>query len=311
MGMVYILIWVVANGQCRGQVQRRRRGSGKGCETWPLAGTVPLGVPQRSLGGQQEHPVESTTRGSGIMEAPWGWLLVGVLAMSLASTVTQNVCRAPDGRDGAPGKPGRPGRPGLKGEQGEPGAPGIRTGIRGLKGDQGEPGPPGIPGKMGYPGPSGPVGNPGSPGLKGIKGNPGNINAQPRPAFSAVRRNPPMGGNVVIFDTVITNEEGRYQSHSGRFVCAVPGYYYFTFQVVSKWDICLSIMSSKRGLTTSSVGFCDANSKGTFQVVSGGTVLQLQSGDQVWIEKDPVKGRIYQGPEADSVFSGFLIFPSA
>lgn len=58
---------------------------------------------------------------SGIMEAPWGWLLVGVLAMSLASTVTQNVCRAPDGRDGAPGKPGRPGRPGLKGEQGEPG----------------------------------------------------------------------------------------------------------------------------------------------------------------------------------------------
>ncbi|EPQ03609.1 Complement C1q subcomponent subunit A [Myotis brandtii] len=248
---------------------------------------------------------------SGIMEAPWGWLVVGVLAMSLASTVTQNVCRAPDGRDGAPGKPGRPGRPGLKGEQGEPGAPGIRTGIRGLKGDQGDPGPPGIPGKMGYPGPSGPVGNPGAPGLKGIKGNPGNINDQPRPAFSAVRRNPPTGGNVVIFDTVITNEEGRYQSHSGRFVCAVPGYYYFTFQVVSKWDICLSIMSSRRGLTQRSVGFCDNNSKGTFQVVSGGTVLQLQDGDQVWIEKDPVKGRIYQGPEADSVFSGFLIFPSA
>lgn len=164
---------------------------------------------------------------------------------------------------------------------------------------------------MGYPGPGGPAGNPGAPGLKGIKGNPGNINDQPRPAFSAVRRNPPTGGNVVIFDTVITNEEGRYQSHSGRFVCAVPGYYYFTFHVVSKWDICLSIMSSRRGQPLRSVGFCDANSKGTFQVVSGGTVLQLQDGDQVWIEKDPVKGRIYQGPEADSVFSGFLIFPSS
>ncbi|CAK6440729.1 unnamed protein product [Pipistrellus nathusii] len=246
------------------------------------------------------------------MDAPRGWLMVGVLAMSLASTVTQNVCRAPDGRDGAPGNPGRPGRPGLKGERGEPGAPGIRTGIRGLKGDQGDPGPPGIPGNMGFPGPSGPMGNPGSPGLKGIKGNPGDINAQPRPAFSAARRNPPAGGgNVVIFDTVITNEEGRYQSHSGRFVCAVPGYYYFTFQVVSKWDICLSIMSTRRGLTASSVGFCDTNSRGTFQVVSGGSVLQLQNGDQVWIEKDPVKGRIYQGPEADSVFSGFLIFPSS
>lgn len=245
------------------------------------------------------------------MEAPWGWLVVAVLAMSLTSAMTQGVCRAPDGRAGAAGRPGRPGRPGLKGEQGEPGAPGIRTGIRGLKGDEGDPGPPGNPGKMGYPGPSGPMGAPGPLGLKGIKGNPGDINDQPRPAFSAVRRNPPTGGNVVIFDTVITNEEGRYQSHSGRFVCTVPGYYYFTFQVVSKWDICLSIMASRRSQALRSLGFCDSNSKGTFQVVSGGTVLQLQNGDQVWIEKDPAKGRIYHGPEADSVFSGFLIFPSA
>ncbi|XP_039710293.1 complement C1q subcomponent subunit A isoform X2 [Pteropus medius] len=244
------------------------------------------------------------------MEAPWGWLVVGVLAMSLASTVTQNVCRAPDGRDGAAGPPGRPGRPGLKGEQGEPGAIGIRTGIQGLKGDQGDPGPSGNPGKMGFPGPSGPLGAPGIQGLKGSKGSQGNINDQPRPAFSAIRRNPPMGGNVVIFDMVITNEEGRYHSHSGRFICAVPGYYYFTFQVVSKWDICLSIMSSRKGQFPRALGFCDANSKGNFQVVSGGTVLQLQQGDQVWIEKDPAKGRIYQGSEADSVFSGFLIFPS-
>ncbi|XP_045842638.1 complement C1q subcomponent subunit A [Meles meles] len=244
------------------------------------------------------------------MEAPWGWLVGCVLAISLASTVTQDVCRAPDGRAGAAGPPGRDGRPGLKGERGEPGAPGMRTGIQGLKGDPGDPGPPGKPGNMGFPGPSGPLGLPGFPGLKGIKGNPGNIKDQPRPAFSAKRRNPPMGGNVVIFDTVITNQEGPYQNHTGRFLCAVPGYYYFTFQVVSKWDICLSIVSSGRDQFRRSLGFCDTNSKGIFQVVSGGMVLQLQRGDQVWIEKDPAKGRIYQGPEADSVFSGFLIFPS-
>lgn len=245
------------------------------------------------------------------METLWGWLVFSALALSLASAATQDVCQAPDGRNGAAGTPGRPGRPGLKGERGDPGAPGIRTGIRGIKGDEGDPGPPGNPGKMGYPGPNGPLGAPGAPGLKGIKGNPGDINAQPRPAFSAVRRNPPTGGNVVIFDLVITNEEGRYQSNSGRFVCAVPGYYYFSFQVVSKWDICLSIMSSRRGQLPFSLGFCDINSKGTFQVLSGSTVLQLQQGDQVWIEKDPAKGRIYQGSEADSVFNGFLIFPSA
>lgn len=60
---------------------------------------------------------------SDTMEAPWGWLVIGVLAISLASSVTQDVCRAQDGRDGAAGIPGRPGRPGLKGEQGEQGKP--------------------------------------------------------------------------------------------------------------------------------------------------------------------------------------------
>ncbi|KFO32557.1 complement C1q subcomponent subunit A [Fukomys damarensis] len=246
------------------------------------------------------------------MRAPRGWLVVCVLAVILASAVTQDVCRAPNGKDGLPGKPGRPGRPGLKGERGEPGAAGIRTGIRGLKGDQGKPGPPGNPGKVGYPGPTGPPGEQGALGPRGMKGNPGNIRDQPRPAFSAVRRNPPASSsNVVIFDTVITNQEGRYQSQSGHFLCSVPGFYYFTFQVVSKWDICLAIVSSSQGQLRRSLGFCDIHSKEQLQVVSGGTVFQLQQGDQVWVEKDPAKGRIYQGPEADSIFSGFLIFPSA
>ncbi|XP_075802288.1 complement C1q subcomponent subunit A [Microtus pennsylvanicus] len=245
------------------------------------------------------------------MEASRGWLVACVLAVTLVSTVTQDVCRAPNGKDGAAGNPGRPGRPGLKGERGEPGAPGIRTGIRGLKGDLGEDGIPGKPGNMGFPGPTGPPGSRGPAGLKGIKGNPGNIRDQPRPAFSAIRKNPLTDGNVIIFDQVITNEEGPYQSNTGRFICAVPGFYYFTFQVTSKWDLCLFIKSSSQGRDRSSLGFCDANSKGLFQVISGGTVLQLQRGDQVWIEKNPEKGRIYHGPEVDSIFSGFLIFPSA
>ncbi|XP_021487124.1 complement C1q subcomponent subunit A [Meriones unguiculatus] len=245
------------------------------------------------------------------METSGGWLVACVLAMTLLSTVAEDVCRAPNGKDGVPGKPGRPGRPGLKGERGEPGAAGIRTGIRGLKGEQGENGPPGKPGNMGIPGPIGPMGNSGPQGPKGIKGNPGNIRDQPRPAFSAVRQNSLSAGNVVIFDKVITNQEQPYQNTTGRFTCAVPGFYYFTFQVVSKWDLCLSIVSSSRGQIRNNLGFCDTNSRGHFQVLSGGTALQLQRGDQVWIEKDPTKGRIYHGTEADSIFSGFLIFPSA
>lgn len=55
------------------------------------------------------------------MEASRGWLVACVLAMTLVSTVTEDVCRAPNGKDGVAGNPGRPGRPGLKGERGEPG----------------------------------------------------------------------------------------------------------------------------------------------------------------------------------------------
>uniref|UniRef100_A0A8Q3SI59 Complement C1q A chain n=1 Tax=Homo sapiens TaxID=9606 RepID=A0A8Q3SI59_HUMAN len=57
------------------------------------------------------------------MEGPRGWLVLCVLAISLASMVTEDLCRAPDGKKGEAGRPGRRGRPGLKGEQGEPAPP--------------------------------------------------------------------------------------------------------------------------------------------------------------------------------------------
>lgn len=44
-----------------------------------------------------------------VMEASQGWLVACVLAVTLVSTVTQDVCRAPNGKDGAAGNPGRPG----------------------------------------------------------------------------------------------------------------------------------------------------------------------------------------------------------
>uniref|UniRef100_A0A8Q3SI41 Complement C1q A chain n=1 Tax=Homo sapiens TaxID=9606 RepID=A0A8Q3SI41_HUMAN len=60
------------------------------------------------------------------MEGPRGWLVLCVLAISLASMVTEDLCRAPDGKKGEAGRPGRRGRPGLKGEQGEPAPSGFR-----------------------------------------------------------------------------------------------------------------------------------------------------------------------------------------
>uniref|UniRef100_A0A7M4FD69 Complement C1q subcomponent subunit A n=1 Tax=Crocodylus porosus TaxID=8502 RepID=A0A7M4FD69_CROPO len=234
------------------------------------------------------------------------WLVAGALATILGTVLPQeNVCRAPDGKDGYPGVPGLEGRPGQKGDVGAPGLPGRRTGIKGVKGDAGEPGLPGNPGSQGYRGLNGPPGPAGEPGQPGAKGKVGNIRDQKRPAFSASRKNPPPHGNTVVFDNVITDQDHNYNAQTGHFTCATPGFYYFAFQVISNGNLCLSLVKD----STKVASFCDNNSRGLLQVNSGGSVLSLAAQDQVWIESDPHNGnRVFDGAEADSVFSGFMLF---
>ncbi|KGL97124.1 Complement C1q subcomponent subunit A, partial [Charadrius vociferus] len=229
--------------------------------------------------------------------------LAAVLGMALPE---DGLCWAPAGKDGFPGIPGLDGRPGQKGDMGEPGKSAQRTGIRGLKGDAGEPGPPGIPGNQGYHGPPGPPGLPGQPGPMGVKGKAGNILEQPRPAFSASRKSPPSMGRTVVFDNIITNQESSYSPQTGEFICRIPGLYYFAYQVVSSGDLCLSITKNRERV----VSFCDYNSRDLLQVNSGSSVLSLVVGDRVSVSTDPARGSvIYSGSEADSVFSGFMLFP--
>uniref|UniRef100_A0A6J0VBM7 Complement C1q subcomponent subunit A n=1 Tax=Pogona vitticeps TaxID=103695 RepID=A0A6J0VBM7_9SAUR len=239
------------------------------------------------------------------------WLAACVLVLVLeTANPQQSVCQAPNGRDGHPGAPGRDGRPGQKGDVGEPGMAARSTGVRGAKGDPGDPGPPGNPGNQGYRGPDGPPGPPGEPGNKGVKGQSSNIAEQPRTAFSATRKSPgpTPNPNVVVFDHIITNQDNRYSTQTGEFTCRHPGYYYFAFQVVSSGNLCLRLMHRDATVAT----FCDENQQNNFQVNSGGSVLKLAEGERVWLESDPKSGNgnIYEGPEVDSVFSGFLLFPS-
>ncbi|NXW51828.1 C1QA protein, partial [Nyctiprogne leucopyga] len=238
---------------------------------------------------------------------PGLWLATGSLAAVLGMVLLEDgVCRAPDGKDGFPGVPGLDGRPGQKGDVGEPGKSRQKTGIRGEKGDPGEPGSPGVPGYRGYQGPHGPPGLPGQPGPKGNKGKAGNILEQPRPAFSASRRSPPSMGTTVVFDNIITNQENSYSPQTGEFTCRFPGLYYFAYQVVSSGDLCLSITKNRERV----VSFCDSNSRTLLQVNSGSSVLSLAIGDRVSVSTNPARGSmIYSGSEADSVFSGFMLFP--
>ncbi|XP_078496524.1 uncharacterized protein LOC144752476 [Lissotriton helveticus] len=242
------------------------------------------------------------------------WKTALILTMMLGAVMLQeNACPAPDGKDGQPGVPGRPGRPGQKGDRGEPGFPSKKTGVKGIKGDQGDPGETGEPGKVGYKGPRGPAGPPGEPGERGAKGAGADMKALKRPAFSAAidlaseKKVSPAG--VVLFKRIITNQEQAYNGDTGKFTCAEPGLYYFTFQVISSGDLCLNIMKRDSQAAEAQVGFCDRNDKKQMQVNSGGTVLDLNKNDEVWIATTAKDNNLYEGSEANSVFSGFLLFP--
>ncbi|XP_032935514.1 complement C1q subcomponent subunit A [Catharus ustulatus] len=228
--------------------------------------------------------------------------LAAVLGMAL---LQGDVCKAPDGKNGSPGVPGRDGRPGQKGDTGEPGRPAPSTGTKGARGDEGDPGFPGPPGMQGLPGARGPVGAPGFPGPPGQKGVAGDGLEHPRPAFSASRLSPPRAGTTVVFDRIITNQENSYSPLTGKFTCSTPGLYYFSFQVVSTGDLCLSITKNDQRV----VSFCDNNSRGILQVNSGSSVLSLAGGDQVSLSTAQASS-IYSGSEVDSVFSGFLVSPN-
>ncbi|XP_040279956.1 complement C1q subcomponent subunit A [Bufo bufo] len=241
------------------------------------------------------------------MESFWVFFTVFLLGGSNLIWCQSDDCSAVKGQDGVMGRPGRDGRSGHKGDRGDPGAPSQILGQTASKGDAGDPGAPGEPGNVGYIGLEGPPGPSGDQGPKGSKGPPADTSAQHKPAFSAIQHN--IKENRLVFTKTITNEENTYDRHTGEFTCKEPGYYYFTFQVVSLGDLCLQIWIKKSGDEGKKLlSFCDRNVRSQPQVNSGGSVLNLDTGDQVWIATDD-KNRRIAGAEVSSIFSGFLLFP--
>lgn len=116
----------------------------------------------------------------------------------------------------------------LQGPQGKPGRPG-------------KPGPPGPPGEPGPPGPVGPPGEKGDTGRTGILGLGGDgaistatYSTIPRVAFYAGLKNPHEGYEILKFDDVVTNLGNNYDGSSGKFICSVPGTYFFIYHVLMR-----------------------------------------------------------------------------
>ncbi|KAA0706740.1 Complement C1q tumor necrosis factor-related protein 7 [Triplophysa tibetana] len=271
------------------------------------------------------------------------WAFVGVICLSQCiigqllearskGAPSQFICSIP----GLPGSPGKPGTSGPRGEDGQIGIPG-RDGRDGRKGEKGEKGHPGIKGKVGLTGKvgecgergltgkRGPVGDPGDPGPpgslgnlgeKGDKGQRGPTGAPgickcgslvPKSAFSVgITSSYPTEQAPIKFNKVLFNEGGHYNPETGKFICAYPGIYYFSY------DITLANKHLAIGLVQNGqyqIKTFDANT-GNHDVASGSIVMFLNPEDEVWLQifyRD--QNGLFADPGwADSLFSGFLIY---
>ncbi|KAK7131127.1 hypothetical protein R3I94_016306 [Phoxinus phoxinus] len=208
------------------------------------------------------------------------------------------------GLPGIPGYPGRDGRDGVKGETGYPGNPlkpdqAIKNGEKGEPGIKGRPGKRGIHGDSGIKGPLGPPGEPGDPG------NSEGSRSPLQSAFSVSRatRSPPEPSAVIRFGTIITNVNGHFNAEESKFVCKIPGTYYFVFHASSKDKMCVILMHDDKKLGS----FCEHIQKNSQQVSSGGLAVYLKENEKVWLVTNSYNGLFAEGRKADSVFSGFLI----
>ncbi|XP_075394571.1 complement C1q subcomponent subunit B [Tenrec ecaudatus] len=247
------------------------------------------------------------------MKRLWGRALALLLLLGLSGVSwAQSRCT------GHPAIPGIPGIPGAPGSYGQPGTPGIKgeKGLPGLAGDHGEfgekgdPGIPGNPGKVGPKGPIGPKGSPGPPGVRGPKGESGDYKATQKIAFSAKRNiNSALRRDQVIrFEHIITNENNNYEPRNGKFTCKVPGLYYFTYHASSRGNLCVNLVRGWEKMKKV-VTFCDYV-QNTFQVTMGSVVLKLDRGETVYLQATE-KNSLLAMDGANSIFSGFLLFPDA
>lgn len=170
----------------------------------------------------------------------------------------------------------------------------------GPAGPKGEPGP---VGSRGFPGP------PGSPGIPGTPGQKGKDAFVQRSAFSVGLTEHSPAPNVPIrFSKIFYNEQGHYDPSTGKFLCNVPGTYYFAYHLtVYLSDVKVSLYRKDKAVIFTYDQFQSNN----VDQASGSVLLHLSSGDEVWLQVygNGDKNGVYADNLNDSTFMGFLLYP--
>lgn len=170
----------------------------------------------------------------------------------------------------------------------------------GPAGPKGEPGP---VGSRGFPGP------PGSPGIPGTPGQKGKDAFVQRSAFSVGLTERSPAPNVPIrFSKIFYNEQGHYDPSTGKFLCNVPGTYFFSYHLtVYLSDVKVSLYRKDKAVIFTYDQFQNNN----VDQASGSVLLHLSSGDEVWLQVygNGDKNGVYADNLNDSTFMGFLLYP--
>ncbi len=240
-------------------------------------------------------------------------------------------CQGPSGLPGIPGSSGHnglPGRDGIKGDKGDIGSPGVGdigpSGPRGPVGEKGEIGGiglRGLPGKVGPRGERGDAGIDGTNGFDGSKGQKGAAGARGdkgdsgrtrRSAFTATKESDQTGDvdDVLTFQRVETNIGSDFNLGTSKFTCEVPGVYWFTFTICNNQathDPKISLV--KNGSYINKIYFHNADDQSKVSQLTNGAVLQLEAGDQIWLEFHHLSGqRVHGNSNRLTTFSGFLLY---
>ncbi|XP_011360121.1 complement C1q and tumor necrosis factor-related protein 9A [Pteropus vampyrus] len=237
--------------------------------------------------------------------------------------------RGPPGKHGPKGFVGSPGEKGLRGETGPQGPKGDKgdvgsTGPEGLRGNTGPLGPTGLPGPVGPPGkpgpkgeagPLGPQGEPGVRGMRGWKGDRGEkgkigeMPVLPKSAFTVgltVLSKFPPSDVPVKFDRILYNEFNHYDIATGKFTCHVAGVYYFTYHItVFSRNVQVSLIKNGVKVLHTKDSYMSSEDQ-----ASGGIVLQLKLGDEVWMQATGGErfNGLFADEDDDTTFTGFLLF---
>uniref|UniRef100_A0A8C6J3T8 Uncharacterized protein n=1 Tax=Melopsittacus undulatus TaxID=13146 RepID=A0A8C6J3T8_MELUD len=232
------------------------------------------------------------------------WIILLAVVVSTAETQKQDVCT-----QGYPGIPGNPGHNGIPGRDGRDGS---KVGYKGQKGELGLQGQKGLKGDIGPIGPKGPKGDIGHPGRVGDKGDVGAPAVLPRSAFSVgltVTTKFPPPNRPIKFDKVLYNSLNDYNSATGKFTCKYSGVYYFTYHI-TVYSRNVRVALVKNGIKM--LHTVDRYQSGEDQA-SGATILELQGGDEVWLQAH--HGETFNGlfadADDDTTFSGFLLFSTS